>query len=270
MQKAFGYIRDSSSHKNKDSYGAKAQKFAIKEYCRENQIELIEVLVDTAVSGSTVDRVALSILLARLDEIDKVLVLNTSRLWTTNIVKVLIEREFSKLGVELVSLEEPIYAMNNKDSNDVEIKSFLELLEQYDKLNLTLKLARGRKTKARGGIKACGEAPLGYRWKHERLNRPIVVVEPEKAELVKLIFAKYLELGSLGKVKEYLDAADYKTNRGKSFCAMGIRHILTNEFYIGELAWGGIVIPGQHEPIINKDTFDEVQAQLNRNRRNCN
>ena len=38
------------------------------------------------------------------------------------------------------------------------------LLDQYERLSINLKLAKGRKTKARSGQKACGVAPLGYRW----------------------------------------------------------------------------------------------------------
>lgn len=269
MEKALGYVRFSSEHKAQESCSAEAQEIAIKEYCRENQIKLADIFYDWGVAGSTVDREGLSNLLANLDQIGKVVVVNTSRLWSNKIVQILIERQFAKLSVGLVSLEEPSYSIDHRNPNDLEIKNFVELLDQYEKMNLALKLGRGRKTKAKMGIKGCGEAPLGYRWKHERMDKPIIVVEPEKAELVKRIFSKYLELGSIGKVKEYLDTAGHKTNRGKIFCAMGIRHILTNEFYIGELAWGGIIIPGQHEPIINETTFNQVQAQLNRNRRNC-
>lgn len=121
----------------------------------------------------------------------------------------------------------------------------MELLDQYERMSINLKLARGRKTKIKAGVKGCGEAPLGYKWKHEGLKKSIIVLDIKKAETVREIFSKYLEVQSIGKVKKYLDSKGYTTNRGKEFSAMSIRNILTNDFYVGKVGWRQLFHPAR-------------------------
>lgn len=144
----------------------------------------------------------------------------------------------------------------------------MELLDQYERMNTILKLARGRKSKAKSGIKGSGETPLGYKWKHDGVDKPVVVIDETQADLVRLIYSKYIELGSIGKVKDYLNEHKYVTKRGKPFNNMGVRNILTNDFYIGKVSWGTFAADGQHKAIIDLDLFDKVQHQIRMNTRN--
>jgi DNA invertase Pin-like site-specific DNA recombinase len=134
----------------------------------------------------------------------------------------------------------------------------MELLDQYDRMSISLKLAKGRRTKAKSGNKACGTAPIGYKWDNDS-----IVVDGEKADVVKTIFSKYLELKSLGKVKNYLDENNITTNANKSFSRQSIKNILENEFYKGMVTHGDIKTTGTHEVLINKITFGKVQSLLN-------
>lgn len=43
----------------------------------------------------------------------------------------------------------------------------MELLDQYDRLSINKKLANGRRQKARSGVKASDNAPIGYKWKRD-------------------------------------------------------------------------------------------------------
>ena len=54
----------------------------------------------------------------RMKDIDYVVVLNTNRLWRSDIVKVLIHREFNKYQVDVKSIEQPNYSIYKKDPND--------------------------------------------------------------------------------------------------------------------------------------------------------
>lgn len=267
MEKVFGYIRVSTETQVQKGYGAEAQESAIRQYCKSNNFELIKVFKDLGISGTAYDRDGLAELIASFNGIQKVVVLNTSRLWRSDSVKALIKRELMKLKVDINSIEQPTYNLYTKDPNDFLINGIMELLDQYDRMTINLKLARGRKAKVKSGEKGCGEAPLGYKWKHEGTNKPIIVLDDETASIVKEIFHKYLELESIGKVKKYLDSKGYKTNRGKEFSAMSIRNILSNEFYVGKINWGNIEAQGQHQHIINKIIFGKVKALLKRNRK---
>lgn len=62
---------------------------------------------------------------------DYVVTLNTSRLWRSDIVKVLVHRELKKYGVDIRSIEQPQYSIHKKDPSDFLINGLMELLDQY-------------------------------------------------------------------------------------------------------------------------------------------
>jgi site-specific DNA recombinase len=119
----------------------------------------------------------------------------------------------------------------------------------------------------RKGIWVGGPVPLGYRC----IGKKLVVV-PEEAETVRTIFRRYLDLGSMGALIEDLDQRGIRTKAvarlsgrvrgGIRFGVGPLAHLLKNRFYIAEVAYRGQVHAGEHEPILDRDLFDAVQAKL--------
>lgn len=172
----------------------------------------------------------------------------------------MVQRELKKVNADVVAIEQPTYSIYNKDPNDYLINGMMELLDQYERMSISLKLSKGRKTKVKQGDKACGVAPIGYKWN----DKAEIVIDDETAPIINLIYQKYLEVGSIGKVKIYLDNKGITTNRGNSFSKQSILNILSNDFYKGVLRHGDIQLTGNHEALINKITFGKVQAELER------
>lgn len=117
-----------------------------------------------------------------------------------------------------------------------------------------------------------GVVPLGYMVK----NRKLVVV-PEEAETVRLIFDRYSELRSLPALQRDLRERGVVTRRrtlatgreigGIPFLVGALVSLLRNRTYLGEINHRGKSYPGEHDAIVEKDVFDAVQDILGANRR---
>src|SRR5947207_15364357 len=112
-----------------------------------------------------------------------------------------------------------------------------------------------------------GVPPLGYRAQ----DRKLVIVDSE-AEIVRSIFRRYAELGSVGWSKDELDARGSKSKSrtsasgrlwgGKPFARGALYLMLQNRIYRGEIVHKEQSHPGEHTPIIDQPLWDAVQAQL--------
>jgi hypothetical protein len=119
----------------------------------------------------------------------------------------------------------------------------------------------------RKGMWMGGVPPLGYRAQ----DRKLVIVESE-AEIVRLIFRRYEELGSVRLLKDELEArsiqsklrtsASGRISGGKPFARGALYLMLQNRIYRGEIVHNEQSHRGEHEPIIDEPLWDAVQAQL--------
>src|SRR5271167_2239879 len=119
----------------------------------------------------------------------------------------------------------------------------------------------------RKGIWMGGVVPLGYRVE----NRALHVVE-EHAVFVRNLYRRYLEIGSVVRLKALLDQEDarlpFRTDRtgktiGGGLISRGhLYKIQSNPIYLGRLTHKGQVHEGVHDPIVDQETWDRVQLLL--------
>ena len=119
----------------------------------------------------------------------------------------------------------------------------------------------------RKGIWMGGVVPLGYRVE----NRALHVVE-EHAVFIRDLFRRYLEIGSVVRLKAALDQEDArsplrtdgtgKTIGGGLISRGHLYKILSNPIYLGRLTHKGQAHDGLHDPIVDQETWDEVQRLL--------
>lgn len=268
--KRYGYIRVSTGTQAEKGYGMDAQRDEIEKYAQEQGFTLEAVFVDAGISGNIKDtddddainkREGLIDMLAALDDGDVVIVLNTSRLWRSDMTKALVRRELMKRGAHVVSIEQPKYNLYSKDPSDYLINAIMEALDVYERMSISLKLARGRAIKAKGGDKPAGTAPYGYRYAADKKS---IEVNPDEAEGVRFIFSEAAKGASLGAIAEALNSQGKQTRQGNGWQRGSLAAILHNRFYVGELQHQGQAIQGNHTPIISKVQFGKVQAALER------
>ena len=140
----------------------------------------------------------------------------------------------------------------------------MEALDVYERMSISLKLARGRTTKANKGDKPSGVAPFGYMYSSDKKH---IEPNPEEAPIVRKIFSEAQKGQSLEKIAALLNSQGSRTRRGSSWQKGNLAIILHNNFYTGIVTHQGKEIPGNHEPLISRVQYGKVAAQLKRKHR---
>ena len=122
----------------------------------------------------------------------------------------------------------------------------------------------------RKGIWMGGPVPLGYDVENRRL-----VVNETDADLVRHIYWRYLQLGSVIKLADELNRQGHRTkvqqrvggpHRGGSMFRRGtLYHLLSNRIYCGRIIHKGEDFVGEHAAIIAPELWTAVQDKLKAN-----
>jgi site-specific DNA recombinase len=115
-----------------------------------------------------------------------------------------------------------------------------------------------------------GVVPLGY-----DLDDRHLVVNPEEANRVKVIFQAYLAKGCVSKLQIYLEKKLIRSKKRLSktgnasgdnaFSRGALYSMLQNRIYLGEITHKDKSFPGQHPAIIDQSLWDRVQTQFTSN-----
>lgn len=259
MKNVLGYIRVSTIGQVKEGYSLGEQIDEIERFCEANDFNLIETFRDEGCSGAKtdeeetkIDRDGLMDMLNRLKmgDIDYIVVLSTSRLWRSDVVKMLIHRELKRCNVDVKAIDRPTYSIYTNNPSDVLINGMFELLDTYERLEIAMKLKRGRRKKAEGGGYSGGGAPYGY--KATRGSKVLEIV-PDEAQMVRRAFelaGEYQDM-SLREMASQLTTEGYRGRKGGAIGPMTVKRILDREeFYRGIYKYGEVESVGQHEPIL--------------------
>ena len=112
-----------------------------------------------------------------------------------------------------------------------------------------------------------GPIPLGYNVVYRKL-----IIDKGEAATVRMIFTRYLELGSGRALQVELDQRGVRSKRrtyrgGRPYGEQPISRgplyvILQNRIYVGDMVHKGTAYPGLQDRIIDQELFDRVQSQL--------
>ena len=263
----YGYIRVSTETQAEKGGGLDVQRGAIEKYARDNGIEITRIFCDAGISGTQESRPALDeLLLETIQEGDTIIVHNTSRLWRSIFAQATVMKAITNAKANLRSIDEPnfdIY-LYQKDPENFMITGMMGMLDQWERMTIARKLARGRTSKASKGDKPAGNCPYGYRYTADKKH-----IEPDPAEVPTLrqIFTEGQKGTSLSKIAKLLNEQGSRTRQGNLWQKGSLHLILRNNFYTGIVTHQGKEIPGNHEPLISKVQFGKVQANLRRHHR---
>lgn len=171
----------------------------------------------------------------------------------------------SKCNVDVVSVSEPLIAGPFGSL----IERIIEWMDEFYSLRLSEEVKRSMTLNAKNGVLQSIPS-FGYRSE----NRILVPI-PEEAELVREIFDRFNSGDSMFNISRDFSARGIRTHRGTLFENRTVEYILRNPVYIGKLRWNPtgrtrrdfnneniIVADGQHEPIIDIDTWKLAQNRI--------
>ncbi|CAK0745412.1 site-specific DNA recombinase [Azospirillaceae bacterium] len=224
---------------------------------------------DGGISGGTLERPALQRLLRDVENrlIDIIVVYKVDRLSRSLLDFSKLVETFERCNVSFVSITQQFNTTSSMGRLTLNILlSFAQFEREVIGERIRDKFAASR----RKGMWMGGVPPLGY----DVVNRKLLINQSE-ADLVRLIFHRFVELGSITALMHELAesghrAKSWTTQEGKErqggpLDRKAIYGLLANRIYLGEAVHKGVSYPGEHEAIIDTKTWDKAHTILKEN-----
>jgi len=252
-----------------------AQREACESYIASQRSEGWVVLPDHyddgGFSGGTLDRPALQRLLQDIEDrrVDCVVVYKLDRLSRSLLDFTKIIEIFERQGVTFVSVTQQFNTTTSMGRLTLNILlSFAQFEREIIGERIRDKVAASkRKGKYMGGMPV-----LGY-----DVDRPAkkLVINPTEAKLVRHIFKRFTQIGSATLLAKELNQQGHRTKEwvtkkgtthaGVAWNKMHFYRMFNNRLYVGEIAHHDQHYPGEHEAIVPRALFDQVQSILEQN-----
>jgi len=225
-----------------------------------------EIYDDGGYSGGSMDRPGLQHLLADVQagKVDVIVVYKVDRL-TRSLA------DFAKMveildgaGASFVSITQAFNTTTSMGRLTLNVLlSFAQFEREVTGERIRDKIAASKKK----GMWMGGTVPFGYIARDRSL-----IIDESEAATIRSAMERYLELSSVRLLAAELKAQGVKTRAvqlsdgrirgGVPFGRGGLRHLLQNRLYLGEIVHKGESYPGSHQPIVSRELFDKVQQQM--------
>jgi site-specific DNA recombinase len=225
---------------------------------------------DGGFSGGSTERPALQRLLAdvKARKVQVIVVYKVDRLTRSLADFAKLVELFDAHGVSFVSVTQQFNTTTSMGRLTLNVLlSFAQFEREVTAERIRDKVAASK----RKGLWVGGMVPLGY-----ALNDGKLSIVEEEANRVRLIFERYLALGSVNRLVLELRERDIrtkirmlsngKTRGGVPFTQGPLFYLLRNRFYIGEVVYKGETCPGPQPPLLDRTLFDAVQKRLTEQR----
>lgn len=259
MKKGVIYARYSSDRQNEQSIVGQVD--VCKKWASDNDIEIIDIYHDEALSGKTDKRPDFQRMIkdAKCEKFDYVIVYKLDRFARNRYDSAIYKAQLKKYGVKVMSAMEKI----SDSPEGIILESVLEGMAEFYSANLAQNVLRGMNQKAEQGKYMGGTVPLGYKIDKDKNY----VIDENSAFIVKQIYEMYADGCTIREICKELNGKGYKSSTGKSFNYSSMHRILTNPKYIGRYEYFDVVLEDAIPRMIDDDTFNKVQLRIKANKR---
>jgi site-specific DNA recombinase len=211
---------------------------------------------DGGFSGATLERPALKRLISDIEAggIDIAVVYKIDRLSRSLMDFAKLVEVFDRNNVTFVSVTQSFNTTTSMGRLTLNILlSFAQFEREVIGERIRDKFAASRKK----GIWMGGWAPLGYDVRDRKL-----VINKAEAARVRMIFKRFVGVGSATTLTRTLITEGMTTKHGKPIDKGSLYKLLNNRVYIGEAVHKGTAYPGEHQAIIARRLWDRVHEIL--------
>jgi site-specific DNA recombinase len=239
----------------------------------EGWVALPDFYDDGGYSGGNIERPALKRLLADVEagKVDCIVVYKVDRLSRSLLDFARLMEVFDRNSCSFVSVTQQFNTTHSMGRLTLNI---LLSFAQFEREIISERTRDKMSAARRKGKWVGGSLILGYDLNSERTR---LVINPAEAERVREIFALYIEKQSILATATELNRRGWprktwlnkngSTAGGRLWNKPNLLGLLSNVAYIGKVAYGGEIFAGEHEAILDQETFAAAQAVLRRNRR---
>lgn len=280
IRRVAAYCRVSTDNLDQASSLESQQRY-FNEYIRRNPLwELHEIYVDEGITGTnTKKRAAFNRMIddARAHKFDLIITKEISRFARNVLDSIGYTRQLKAIGIGVIFMNDNI---NTLDTDSELRLTIMSSIAQEESRKTSERVKWGHRRRMEQGV-VFGRDMLGYDVRDGRL-----CINEEGAEIVRLIFHKYLDEGKGTHIiaKELREAGIRTSTYMKDWSYTVILRILKNEKYCGDLVQQKtytpdylthgkrynhgeldfITIRDHHEPIISRETFEAAQREIQR------
>ncbi|MDM8129219.1 recombinase family protein [Paraclostridium benzoelyticum] len=279
------YLRKSRSDEEAEKQGEfetlSRHRSTLLKVAKEQNLNIVEIKEELVSGESIAYRPKMLELLEEVKNnfYDSVLVMDIDRLGRGNMQdQGLILETLKKSKTKIITPRKTYDLTNEFDEEYSEFEAFMARKEL--KL-ITRRMQRGRIKSVEEGKFIASKPPYGYKFTFDENGKKSMVIDEEKANVVKLIFKLYTDGNGASKVANHLNSLGLKTTTGRSWYEKGVRDIIKNKTYAGYVVWNKIertktsskprsqdeIIEskGLHDPIISEDIWNKAQRVLKGN-----
>lgn len=258
------YLRKSREDltENKEETLARHEKM-LNDYCTKNNLSIVAIYKEVVSGENIANRPEMQRLLNDVasKKYDAVACIELERLSRGNqIDQCEILEVFKASNTKIYTLNK-VYDLS-KDEIDEEFFEFALFMSRREYKIINRRLQRGRMQAQNEGYYIGSVLPFGF--DKIKGDKGYILTPNKDAEVVKLIFTKYLDNINVAAIANYLNDNGIKPNRSAKWTQQTIRNVLRNKVYIGLLnvSKRDTFVEGKHAPIIDNLTFMQVQEKL--------
>jgi DNA invertase Pin-like site-specific DNA recombinase len=215
---------------------------------------------DGGCSGGNTNRPALKQLLCDVaaGNIDTVVVYKVDRLTRSLADFSKIIEKFDAKQVSFVSVTQQFNTTTSMGRLTLNVLlSFAQFEREVTGERIRDKIAASKKK----GMWMGGIVPVGYDAHNRKLH-----INKVEAETVRIIFEQFLKLGNVRLLQDWLRENDVRNKDGNHFSRGPIYKLLHNSIYIGLIRYKAETYAGEHQALVDNETWSKVQELLAANR----